>query len=171
MFKLSKTTKEKIAEAKRLKDIYNEAFVDLYDYLASLAIDESKLIRYNPSRDFIINWLKGTINCLDDYLRIYEDEWLNKVKGRLSYRLLIIFIFLMLKKVNKKIDCPDNAVDFLKHDVDDMLQTISNYLSNIDKHKGSDRYTEAEIKGIADRWQVLLSKTSDLSEYLSQTWK
>ena len=170
MFKLSKTTKEKIAGAKRLKDIYNEAFVDLYDYLASLAIDESKLIRYNPSRDFMINWLKGTINCLDDYILVYENEWLNKVKGRLSYRLLIISILLIAKKAIK-IKCPDNAADFLKYDVDGMLQTISSYLSNFDKHKGSDRYTEAEIKSIADRWQVLLSKTSDLSEYLSQTWK
>ena len=117
MFELSKTTKEKIAEAKKLKDIYNEAFVDLYDYLDSLPVDESKLIRYNLSIDFGINWLKGTINYLDDYIRIYEDEWLNKVKGRLSYRLLIISIFLTAKKVIK-IECPDNDVDFLKYNVD-----------------------------------------------------
>lgn len=171
MFELSKNTKEKIAEAKKLKDTYNEAFVDLYYYLDSLSVDESKIIIYNPSRDFIINWLKDTINYLDDYLRTYENEWLNKVKGRVSYRLLIIFILLIAKKVIKEIDCPDNAVDFLKYDVDGMLQTISSYLSNIDKHKGSDKYTEDEVKGITDRWQILLSKTSDLSEYLSQTWK
>ena len=170
MFELSKTKKENIAKAKKLKDVYNKAFLDLYNYLDSLYLNESYLIRYNPSRDFIINWLKGTINCLDDYLRIYEDEWINKVKGRLSYRLLIISILLTVKKVIK-IECPDNAADFLKYDVDGMLQTISSYLSNFDKHKGSDRYTEAETKGIADRWQILLSKTSDLSEYLSQTWK
>ena len=171
MFKLSEKTKTKIAKAKELKDIYNEAFVDLYDYLASLSVDESKIIRYNPSKDFRINWLKGTINCLDDYLLIYENEWLNKVKGRLSYRLLIIFILLGAKKVIQGIDCPDKDVDFLKHDVDGMLQTISSYLSNFDKPKGSDKYTEDEIQGITDRWQMLLTKTSDLSEYLSQTWK
>ena len=52
-----------------------------------------------------------------------------------------------------------------------MLQTISSYLSNFDKHKGSEKAIEDEIQGITDRWQILLSKTSDLSEYLSQTWK
>ena len=170
MFKLSESTKEKIAKAKKLKDTYNEAFVDLYDYLDSLHVDESKLIEYNPSKDFIINWLKGTINELDNYLRIYEDEWLNKIKGRLSYRLLIISILLIAKKV-VKIDCPDNAVDFLKYDVDCMMGTITNYLSNFDKHTGSVQYTDDEIKSITHRWQMLLSKTSDLSEYLSQTWK
>ena len=142
----------------------------MYDYLDSLSVDESKLIRYNPSKDFIINWLKGNINYLDNYLRIYEDEWLNKIKGRLSYRLLIIFILLIAKKVTE-IDCPDNTVDFLKYDVDCMMQTISNYLRNFDKHTGSVQYTEDEIKGITDRWEILLSKTSDLSEYLSQTWE
>ena len=170
MFELSKTKKENIAKAKKLKDVYNKAFLDLYNYLDSLYLNESYLIRYNPSRDFIINWLKNTINSLDDYLCLYENEWLNKVKGRLSYRLLIISILLIAKKAIK-INCPDNAADFLKYDVDGMLQTISSYLSNFDKHKGSDRYTEGETKGITDRWQVLLSKASDLSEYLSQTWK
>ena len=109
MFKLSEKTKEKIAKAKNLKDIYNEAFVDLYDYLARLP-DESKLIRYNLSIDFEINRLKGTIDYLNDYIRVYEDEWLNKIKGRLSYRLLTIFILLIVKKVIK-IKCPDNAVE------------------------------------------------------------
>ena len=170
MFELSEATKAKIAEAKRLKDIYNEAFVDLYDYLDRLPVDESKLIRYNLSIDFEINRLKDTINCLDDYIRVYEDEWLNKIKGRLSYRLLIISILLIVNKVIK-IDCPDNAVDFLKCDVDGMLQTIDSYLSNFDKHKGSDKFKEDERKGITDRWQILSSRTSDLSEYLSQTWK
>lgn len=170
MFELSEATKAKIAEAKRLKDIYNEAFADLYNYLDSLYADESKLIEYKPSKDFIINWLKGTINCLDDYLCVYENEWLNKIKGRLSYRLLMISILLIVKKTIN-IDCPHNAVDFLKYDVDGMLQTIDSYLSNFDKHKGSVRYAEDEIKGITDRWQILSSKTSDLSEYLSQTWR
>lgn len=170
MFELSDTTKEKIAEAKRLKDIYNEAFVDLYNYLARLPVDESKLIRYNLSIDFEINRLKGTINCLDDYICVYEDEWLNKIKGRLSYRLLIIFILSTVKKVIK-INCPDNAVYFLKYDVDGMLQTIDYYLSHIYECKGLDKYTEDEIKGIIDRWRILSSRTSDLSEYLSQTWK
>ena len=170
MFKLSKTTKEKIAEAKRLKDIYNEAFVDLYDYLDSLYVDESKLIRYNSSRDFIINWLKGTINCLDDYILVYENEWLNKVKGRISYRLLIISILLTVKKVIK-IEWPDNAVDFLKYDVAGKEVTIDYHLSHIYECKCLEKYTKEKIKGITDRWQVLLSKTSDLSEYLSQTWK
>ena len=146
MFELSKTKKENIAKAKKLKDVYNKAFLDLYNYLDSLYLDESKLIRYNPSRDFIINWLKGTINCLDDYLRIYEDEWLNKVKGRLSYRLLIIFIFLMLKKVNKKIDCPDNAVDFLKYDVAGKAVTIDYHLSHIYECKCLEKYTKEKIK-------------------------
>ena len=41
MFELSEKTKEKIAKAKKLKDVYNEAFVDLYDYLDSLYLDES----------------------------------------------------------------------------------------------------------------------------------
>ena len=145
MFKLSKTTKEKIAGAKRLKDIYNEAFVDLYDYLASLAIDESKLIRYNPSRDFMINWLKGTINCLDDYILVYENEWLNKVKGILSYRLLIISILLIAKKAIK-INCPDNAADFLKHDVDGMAVTIDYHLSHIYECKDLEKYTKEKIK-------------------------
>ena len=170
MFKLSKTTKEKIAKAKKLKDTYNEAFVDLYDYLDSLYVDESKLTEYNPSKDFIINWLKGAINELDNYLRIYEDEWLNKIKGRLSYRLLIISILLIAKKVTE-IDCPDNAVDFLKYDLECMLVTISIYLRNFEKHTGSVQYTEDELKDITDRWQILSSKTSDLSDYLSQTWR
>ena len=142
----------------------------MYDYLDSLPIDESKLIRYNLSIDFWINWLKDSINYLDDYLRIYEDEWLNKVKGRLSYRLLIISILLIAKKVIK-IECPDNAVDFLKYNVDGKAVTIDYHLSHIYECKGLDKYTEDEIKGITDRWQRLLSKTSDLSEYLSQTWK
>ena len=170
MFELSKSTKAKIAEAKRIKDIYNEAFIDFYDYLANLSIDESKLIVYNLSRDFIINWLKGTINELDDYLCVYENEWLNKVKGKLSYRLLMISILLIAKKAIN-IDCPHNAVDFLKCDVDGMLQTIDSYLRNFDKHKGSDKFKEDERKGITDRWQVLSSRASDLSEYLSQTWR
>ena len=170
MFKLSKTTKEKIAKAKRLKDIYNEAFVDLYNYLDGFVIDKQKLIKYNPSIDFRINWLKGTINCLDDYLRVYEDEWLNNVKGRISYRMLIIFILLTLKKV-KKINCPVKDVDFLKHDVAGKAVTIDYHLSHIYECKGLEKYTKEKIKGITDRWQVLLSKTSDLSEYLSQTWK
>ena len=50
-------------------------------------------------------------------------------------------------------------------------QTIDYHLSHIYECKGLDKYTEDEIKGITDRWQILLSKTSDLSEYLSQTWK
>lgn len=170
MFKLSEKTKEKIAKAKKLKIVYNKAFLDLFNYIDSLYLDESYLINYTPSRDFIINWLKGAINELDDYLCVYENEWLNKVKSRLSYRLLMISIFLIAKKVIK-IDCPDNAVDFLKYDVDGMLQTIDSYLSNFDKYKGSGKYTEDERKGITDRWQVLSFKTSDLSEYLSQTWK
>ena len=170
MFELSEKNKGKIEKAKKLKIVYNKAFLDLYNYLDRLYLDESYLINYNPSRDFIINWLKGTINELDDYLCVYENEWLNKVKGRLSYRLLMISILLIAKKAIN-IDCPDNAVDFLKYDVDGMLQTIDSYLSNFDKHKGSDKYTEDEIKGIIDRWQILSSRTSDLSEYLSQTWK
>ena len=94
----------------------------------------------------------------------------NKMYSSGKEYFLLISILLTVKKITE-IDCPDNAADFLKYDVDGMLQTISSYLSNFDKHKGSDRYTEAETKGIADRWQILLSKTSDLSEYLSQTWK
>ena len=170
MFELSKTKKENIAKAKKLKDVYNKAFLDLYNYLDSLYLNESYLIRYNPSRDFIINWLKNTINSLDDYLCLYENEWLNKVKGRLSYRLLIISILLIAKKAIK-IKCPDNAADFLKHDVDGMAVTIDYHLSHIYECKCLEKYTKEKIKGINDRWQVLLSKTSDLSEYLSQTWK
>ena len=170
MFELSEKTKEKIAKAKKLKIVYNKAFLDLFNYLDSLYLDESYLINYSPSRDFIINWLKGTINELDDYLCVYENEWLNKVKGKLSYRLLMISILLIAKKAIN-IDCPHNAVDFLKCDVDGMLQTIDYYLSHIYECKGLDKYTEDEIKGIIDRWRILSSRTSDLSEYLSQTWK
>ena len=48
----------------------------MFNYLDNLYLDESYLIRYNPSRDFIINWLKGAINELDDYLCVYKNEWL-----------------------------------------------------------------------------------------------
>ena len=83
----------------------------------------------------------------------------------------MLFILLLIAKKVIKIDCPDNAVDFLKYDVDGMLQTIDSYLRNFDKHKGSDKFKEDERKGIIDRWQILSSRTSNLSEYLSQTWK
>ena len=145
MFELSKTKKENIAKAKKLKDVYNKAFLDLYNYLDSLYLNESYLIRYNPSRDFIINWLKNTINSLDDYLCLYENEWLNKVKGRLSYRLLIISILLIAKKAIK-INCPDNAADFLKHDVDGMAVTIDYHLSHIYECKDLEKYTKEKIK-------------------------